>query len=264
LGLRALLGWEFRNLVRFPLLELLVFIAVYLSMITAAGGTGMGMTAQSEWSMYPSGIAETIMRHSLNKVESLYLATIFTITVFASVGIAREVEAGYVKVALSAPIRRRDLFLVKFASCFLTGLAIFAFALFSAMFLRNWPSALYIVSYPPTLLMFFVLLLVQTFYVAGVATAMAVFSKSTAASFIGSIGIMYVPVYMAQTVAGLSIPFIPPQSTRLFAFYIASSRVFWKQYDLLTLMEATAIPVLIASVLLLASFVYFTRRFDLS
>jgi ABC-type transport system involved in multi-copper enzyme maturation permease subunit len=232
-------------------------------MLSTAGGGGPGMSAQSSWSIYPEAIARSIMWHFLADVEDLYVPTILTVTVFASIGIAREVEAGFVKVALSHPIRRRDLFLAKFGSCFLTSLAIFAIALFSAMFLKHWTATLYILSFPSTILMVFSVLMYQTFYAASVATAVAVFSRSTAASFIGSIGILYLPVYMAQIVR-VEIPFMPPESTYLLGLFIRSTSVFWKQYDLLTLVEATVVPISIAVILLLTSLVYFTKRFDLS
>jgi ABC-type transport system involved in multi-copper enzyme maturation permease subunit len=263
LGLKSLLGWEFKNLVRFPLLELLVVMVVYLSMLSTAGGSSLGLSAQSSWSRYPEGIARDIMFHLVSDVEYLYVPTILSVTVFASIGIAREVEAGFVKVALSYPIRRRDLFLVKFGCCFLTSLAIFAIALFSAMFLKNWTATLYILSFPSTILLVLCLLVYQTFYAASVATAVAVFSRNTAASFIGSIGILYMPVYMAQMVR-LRIPCIPPESTSLFSFYMKSASVFWEQYGILTLVEATVVPVVIALALLFLSFFYFTWRYDLS
>jgi len=258
---KSLLGWEFRNLIRFPLLELLVAIAVYLSMLSTAGGGSPGLTAQSSWGIYPQAITRHIKWTFLSDVEYLYIPVILAVTVFASIGIAREMEAGFVKVALSHPIRRRNLFFVKFGSCFLTSLAIFAVALFSAMFLKHWTATLYILSFPSTILTVFGLLVYQTFYAASVATATAVFSRNTAVSFIGSISILYLPVYMAQ-VARLKIPFVPPESMRLFTFYIRSATVFWGQYDLLTLLGATVVPVLIAASLLLTSFFYFTRRYD--
>lgn len=263
LGLRSLVGWEFRNLVRFPLLELLVVVVAYLSMLSSAGGGSLGLSAQSSWSIYPGAIARNIMFSFVSDVQYLYVPTILSVTVFASIGIAREVEAGFVKVALSYPIKRRDLFLVKFGSCFLTSLAIFGVALVSAMFLKNWTATLYILSFPSTILAVVGLIIYQTFYAASVATAVAIFSRNTAASFIGSIAILYMPVYMAQF-ARLDIPFIPPGSTELFSFYIKSASVFWRQYNLFTLVEATMVPILIALVLLFVSFFYFTRRYDLS
>jgi hypothetical protein len=142
-------------------------------------------------------------------------------------------------------------------------LAIFASGLLSAMFLKNWTVALDILSFPSTVLVVFGLLACQTFYAAGVATAVAVFTRSTAASFIGSFGILYLPVYMAQMVR-LKIPFIPPESTNLFSLYLRTPSVFWGEHDVLTLIGATAVPIVIALVLLLASFFFFTRRYDLS
>jgi ABC-type transport system involved in multi-copper enzyme maturation permease subunit len=228
-------------------------------MLSTAGGASPGLNAQ----FYPADIARQIMFSFASDVQYLYVPTIVAVTAFASIGIAREVEAGFVKVALSYPIRRRDLFLVKFAGCFLISLAIFALALLSAMFLKNWTAALYVLSFPYTVFVVLGLLTCQTFYAAGVATAMAVFTRSTAASFIGSFGVLYLPVYMAQMVR-LDIPFIPPESTNLFSLYLRAPSVFWREHDLLTLVGATAVPICIALVLLLASFFFFTRRYDLS
>lgn len=263
MALKSLLGWELKNLTRFPLLELLVAIAVYLSMLSGGWGSGFMLGPGESWSRFPLSIASSIGRHSLDYAVDLYVPMMLAAIVFASIGIAREVEAGFVKVALSHPIRRRALFLVKSASCFLITFTIFAVATVSAIFLQNWTAAKYILSFPATILRVLGLLMLQTFFVVGVATAVAVFSRNTAVSSIGSIGILYLPVYMAQVV-GVKIPFVPPESTRLFVFYLRSEQVFWRQYDFVTFFEATVVPVLIAATLLLISFVYFTRRFDVS
>jgi len=249
---RHLLGWDFRNLLRFPMLELLVGIAVYLSVLTGYGG------GPSE---SPYSIVRHIVWHFQSEVVSLYVPTLFAAVVFASVGVAREIEAGYVKVVLSNPVRRRDLFLAKFAGCFLSTLGILTCAVFATMFLQNWSVSKYIVSFPAMILEVFVLLVLQTFFVCCVATAVAVFSKNTAISFIGSFGILYLPDYMSR-LAGVKIPFVPPESTELFSLYLKSDLVFWRQYDLTTLLGATVVPVLIAVSLLLMAFMYFTRRYD--
>jgi ABC-type transport system involved in multi-copper enzyme maturation permease subunit len=232
-------------------------------MLTTGLGGSPSLSAQSSWSIYPEAIARSIMFHSMSDVQDLYVPTFLSVTVFASVGIAREVEAGFVKVALSHPIRRRDLFLVKFGGCFLTSLAIVGVALISSMFLKNWTATLYLLSFPSTILAVLGLIIYQTFYAASVATSIAFFSRNTAASFIGSITILYIPVYMAQFTR-LDIPFIPPGSSQLFGTYIRSSSLFLEEYGLMSLIEATVVPILIALGLLFVSFFYFTRRYDLS
>lgn len=249
---RSLLSWEFRNLLRFPMLELLVGIAVYLSVLTGYGG-GDGES--------PYSIVRHIARHFHSEVVYLYVPTLFAAVVFASVGIAREIEAGYVKVVVSNPVRRRDLFFVKFAGCFLATLAILGGAILVTMFLQHWSVSMYIISFPAIILSVFVLFVLQTFFVTCVAAAVAVLSRNTAVSFIGSFGILYLPYYMSALV-GVKIPLVPPESTALFSFYLCSGVVFWRQYDLVTLLGATVVPVVVALTLLLVSFVYFTRRYD--
>lgn len=256
---RSLLGWEFRNLLRFPVLELLVGIAVYLTALAGPGG------AHGERISYV--VARHTMVHFHKAVVSLYLPMLLAAVVFASVGIAREIEAGYVKAVLSNPVRRRDLFLVKFASCFLATLAIFSGATFMVMFVQNWSVSLHIVSNPATIFTVFVLLVAQTFFVTCVATAVAIFSRNTAVSFIGSFGVLYLPDYMSKLV-GMKIPFLPPESTNIFGSYLQDvswhpgAEWFWREYGLATFLGATVVPVVIALTLLLVSFVYFTRRYD--
>lgn len=262
-ALRSLLGWEFRNLLRFPMLELLFAIAVYMGMLTGEWGCGSGVAGARSWSIIPPYIASHIGRHSLDYAVDLYVPMMLATIVFASVGIAREVEAGFVKVALSNPIRRRDLFLVKFAGNFLITLVIFAVVTYLAVFLQNWTAALYLLSFPAAILRVLGLLALQTFFVVAVTTAVAFFSRNTAVSFLGSIGTLYLPVYMGQ-VARVKIPFIPPESTRLFISYLRSPNWFLEQYGLAIFLEATLVPVLIAAILLFLSFVYFTRRYDVS
>jgi ABC-type transport system involved in multi-copper enzyme maturation permease subunit len=234
-------------------LELLVGIAVYLTVLSGEGGT----------TGFPASIARHIQGHFHLKVRDLYVPMLFAAVVFASVGIAREIEAGYVKVMLSHPVRRRDLFLAKFLSCFLATLAVVGGATFAVMFLQNWSVSLYVVSFPFTVFSVLVLLVVQTFYVTCVAVAVAVFSKSTALSFIGSFGVLYLPDYMSRII-GVKVLFLPPDSTGVLGNFLSlgNAPVFWRLYDLATFLGATVIPILIGVVLFLVSYLYFTRRFD--
>jgi len=164
-------------------------------------------------------------------------------------------------MVLSNPVRRRDLFLAKFAVCFLTTLAIVGGAMFAVMFVQNWSVSVYVASFPTMIFSVFVLFVLQAFFIVCVATAVAVFSRNTAVSFIGSFGVLYLPDYMSRLV-GVKVPFVPPESTHLVSFYLRAASVFWRQYDLGTLLGATVVPAVIAATLLLMSFVYFTRRFD--
>lgn len=240
------------------MLELLVGFAVYLAVLSGEGGTSFNFPAS-----IGSQIASHIQRHFHTKVQYLYVPMLFAAVVFASVGIAREIEAGYVKVMLSYPMRRRDLFLAKFLSCFLATLAIVGGAAFAVMFVQNWSVSLYIVSFPFTVFSVLVLLVVQTFYVTCVAAVVAVLSKNTALSFIGSFGVLYLPDYMSGLI-GVKVPFLPPDSTGILGNFLllGDTSAFWRLYDLTTFLEATVVPILIGAVLFQFSYVYFTRRFD--
>jgi len=252
--------WEFKNLLRFPILELLVAISVYQSMLLTTTASS-GLSEGSDWNWIIERTIGAITTFYGHQVVSLYVPQVFAGVIFASIGIAYEIEAEFVKVSLSHPIKRRDLFLGKFACYFLTSFLLLTGALFFSMFIQNWSVALGILAFPVGIVKILGLLLVQTFFIVSVATAIATFSKSTAISFIVSAAVLYLPYYMFEF-AQVKLSFVPPESVRLFWMYLFFENSFWKQYTLSTLVEATVVPVFMALAMLLISFFYFTRRYD--
>jgi len=190
--MREIMKWELKNLLKFPILEIIIVFAVFqIGFIRIIFGSfctiqnGM-LTISSFHSQIGQFVYRTVTDNFVNSRTIIYLlaSLLFTIS------FAYELDTNLTKIYMSYPVKRRDYFVSKFAGCFAV---IFLTFLFVGIGFAVFMDLDYITvtALSPFILAYALTLAVLILFASSVATAIAVFSKNTSLSFIGSFFVLH-------------------------------------------------------------------------
>ena len=184
-----------------------------------------------------------------------YLPLAILGSIFGTLAFAYEIENGLLKVHLSQPTSKSAVFLSKWISCFLVIFATLSCTLLFFTFLYIPQNDLYLIINADLTLKMLALAALETFFIISVTVPFSIFSKKASMSLVGSFASLYILQLLSQT-AGIS--YFPPAS-----FYNQVELLFAGSGFLARLFNS--LPSLVfAAGLTVASYVYFSRRLELS
>jgi ABC-type transport system involved in multi-copper enzyme maturation permease subunit len=250
------LGWELKNLFRFPFPEILLALFTFIVFLPSGSTYSGDIDLNSiSWGQIAWDVARKSTYMAAFDSVSAYLPLAILGSIFATLAFAYEIENGLLKVHLSQPTGKSAVFLSKWISCFLVIFATLSCTLLFFTFLYIPQNDLYLIINADLTVKTLVLAALETFFMVSVTVSFSVFSKKASMSLVGSFAALYILQLLSQTA---SIAYIPPAS-----FYSQVEMLFGGSGFLARLFES--LPSLIfAAGLAVASYVYFSRRLELS
>lgn len=251
------LTWELNNLFRFPFPEILLALFTYMVFLPHVGRfTSIPDPENLSWQSIPYELAfHSAQRGTLYSV-SAYLPMAILASIFATLAFAYEIENGLLKVHLSHPTSRRAIFLSKFLSCFLIIFTTLSCILLFFAFLYIPENALYLIIHPHLTLRMFLLAALESFFIISLTVSFSIFSRKASISLVGSFATVYIIQLLGETA---NLTFLPPAS-----FYGQVEFLFSRiAPELSELSNFLTIP-LVSTFLTIISYVYFSRRLELT
>lgn len=250
--------WELKSLFRFPFPEVLIGLFTYLIFLPSQR-YGFSFTVSPEnlsWESITRSIAfQSVSRAALSSPSAYIPISIFA-SIFATLIFAYEIENGLLKVHLSHPISKRNVFSAKLLSCFLIVFTTFSVSLLSFTFLQFPENDLYLILSSDLILKVLLIAMFQSLFVISVAVSFSLYSANTSISLIGSFATLYLIQLLGEST---NLEFLPPTSLRQQALYILSMPT----PNLSQLPNFLATP-LISVFLIILSYLYFSRRLQIS
>jgi ABC-type transport system involved in multi-copper enzyme maturation permease subunit len=238
-----LMRWELEEYTSFPMLEVLIVVAIY-SVLTMPMGE---MDPAKSYSNLHWGI------------QTVFLFLIFTVGALVSHSFAGSFGKGETKLLLSYPVKRSQLFLSKFTALFLVLSAVYG-AVFSAQF--------YLLSLSPLEPLFYVSLLgvlLQLLLFCSITVTFSLALKNEIISILASILLLY---GLENVVSAGSIWSSTGQFKVVFGYFgllahgeLPSGLMIVPTIENFAL--AVCIPLAISGILLTASFLYFNRIMEI-
>lgn len=257
------LSWELKNITLFPIVEvftgLLVLQVVSSSML---GARTISLFYYPDASVLQDLMFFRLMRQIVGSLISAYISVSFIAVVSATMLFAYQFEAGASKLYLSLPVKRSRYFAAKFLVCFLVPFLMLVIIGFSTELFLNPSSAFFFFASPLAILWTLLIAGDMVFFVVSVALTISVFSRSTAVSLISSLALLY----GLQLSSGyISVPVLPPDSlSRGFYYFLFSTQTsFWQQFPGLTGVCVLVLTPVVSACLLVVSYFYYCRRFEL-
>jgi len=239
--LSSLIRFEASRLLRFPLLEIIVVLAVFDSFRSYMSVSLMGVAGGA-----PASLIE------LKLLRMAFYAMVhcpFVPLVYAATtsSIAHAISSGLMRNLLSFPYRRREVFVVEFLVAFTAPLAIFL-----AAYLLPYPFFYpHSVRVGPECLSWLLAAILSFLYVFSICLAASLAFKAPVPSFMSSVSVLYGVSFIA---AGMRrspvLRFIPPYC---FSDFIMGPA------DVCYLVPSS----LLAIAIIAACYVYFTRWLEL-
>lgn len=247
------LTWELKNLFRFPFPEVMLALFTYIMFLPRGGTFGFNIPQDSMiWEEITRKLAFYIIRDTAGFSFLAYLPMSLFTSIFVTLSFAYEIENGLMKVHLSHPTSRKNIFLSKLTSCFMITFLTFSTSLLAYLLLRipeNFLSAIFSLD---LILKLLLLAASETFFVTSLAVAFSLYSGKASVSLIGSFATFYFVQVLSENA---NLKFLPPIAFREQASFLFAI-TFSKSVDI-----AGLIAVPIASVLLtFFSYLYFSRR----
>jgi ABC-type transport system involved in multi-copper enzyme maturation permease subunit len=264
--MKEIMKWELKNLLRFPILEIIIVFAVF--QIAFVGNIFEFLVAGHGDILTVNAFHGEIGRVTYEMLTNNFIQSRIIIYLIASllftISFAYELDTNLTKIYLSYPVKRRDYFIVKFMACFVILFVMFlcagiGFAGFvDPVYFSVTLMSSYIWAY--ALLLFLLIFFASTFSVT-----IAIFSKNTAISFIGSFFTLYI-----FDSAAANIPLSPPSFLRNLADHFFTGHSVWRSggevvahyLDYAAVMKIIYYPLFFSILLLLISFFYYTRYFE--
>jgi len=253
--------WELSRITRFPLLEiifaLLVFqVALNMFYLSHISGTGV--------QLFYSGIVknvEYLYPHDIGAIIINYLGDIFILmsligTILCANFLASEIDNGSVKLFISHPITKTNVFWSKYFSIllilvFATFLPlIVAFSLHDPRFILEMFKG-----YSRILALGYVLICVS-FFVTSLAFALSSVTKNVALTAMGSLGILIV-INMVSS----SHKYLPGRSLNAIVSLFTGARVTYLTHTQ-QIIAVVFMPVA-GAILVLLAYCHFSRRLEL-
>ena len=258
--MKEIMKWELKNLLRFPILEIIIVFAVfqigvigYINIIPSGG-----LSIHSFHLEIGKVTYGMITENLINSKIIIYFITSLLFTI----SFAYELDTNLTKIYMSYPVKRRDYFISKFAGCFAVIFLTFLSAgIGFAVFIDGSYASINIVS--PFILVYMLTLFLLLFFASSVATTVAVFSKNTALSFIGTFFVLYIfdsiatniklsPSYFLDNIWNQFFTGLATCHEGQIVYHISYTEVIKTIYP----------PLFLSSVLFFISFVYYTKYFE--
>lgn len=246
------LVWELKNLFRFPFPEILLALFTYMVFLPSGGMTGGPFTSWQSITYHVS--LHSAYRGALH-ANAAYLPMVILASIFATLTFAYEIENGTLKVHLSHPTSRGIIFLSKFLSCFLIVFTTLSCTLILFIFLYIPENTLYLITYIILPLKIILLAALESFFVVSFMVSFSILSRRTAISLIGSFATIYSIQLLSEAA---NLPFLPPAS-----FYGQVEYLFSRISPTLNLSDFLMSPI-VAAILIIISYIYFSRRLELT
>ncbi len=236
----GLMRWEFEEYLSFPIFEIIVLVAIY----SILNRSPIEFLAAKNYS--------NLLNYG---IDTVFLFLIFSVGAVFSHSFAGSVAKGEIKMLLSYPVKRWQLFLSKFITVFL----IF-FVIYSAVFSVQ----IYIYSLSPFEPLFYVSLL-SLFFELLLLSAITVVIAYTVKNEIISV---LVSIILLYGISSLPVALSPLHSAGrfriLFGYFGQLSHGelpsgFMVVPSLESVVMAVAIPIIVSAILLILSYIYFTR-----
>lgn len=264
--MRKIMRWGLKNVLRFPILEIIVVLAVFqlggiwiLVNSFQVGGTRSMVSVSSLHLLVGRFIYRIVAYNLIDSRMIIY----FLASLLFTISFAYELDTNLTKLYMSYPVRRRDYFVSKcfssFAVLFVTFLVV---GIGFAVFLD--PSYFSSILSSPFILAYVLLLAVLLLFASSVATTIALLSKNTALSFIGSFFVLYMIDSAAAKIRISPSYFMKRLQSTLFTgttsfFENGGVNCHIAYTDVLKIMCP---PLIISIMLFLISFIYYTTYFE--
>jgi ABC-type transport system involved in multi-copper enzyme maturation permease subunit len=250
------LVWELKTLFRFPLPEILLALFTYMVFLPSGGmAAGTFDLENLSWQKVTYRISFVSAYRGALHANSAYLPMVILASIFATLTFAYEIENGTLKVHLSHPTGRGAIFLSKFLSCFLIVFTTLSCTLLFFIFLYIPENALYLIIYTVFPLKILLLTALESFFIVSFMVSFSIFSRRTAISLIGSFATIYILQLLGEAA---NLTFLPPAS-----FYEQVEYLFSWTSPKLDLMTFLINPI-VATILVITSYIYFSRRLELT
>jgi hypothetical protein len=163
---------------------------------------------------------------------------------------------------MSYPVKRRDYFVSKFVGCFAVIFLTFLFVGIGFTIFLD-PAYASVTMLSPFILAYALALALLIFFASSVATVIAVFSKNTALSFIGSFFVLHMFDSSAAKMKIAPSTFLR-ETWEVFFTGTTSVKNGEIMYHIpyLDALKTIYFPVIISIVLFLISFIYYTKYFE--
>lgn len=235
-----LVRWAFEEYLRFPMLEVLIASAI----IGVLSQTSIILLFKYNYSSLYMG------------TTLLFLFLTFSISAVFSRGFAGSLSRGEDKLLLSYPVKRAHLFLSKFIAMAFTFFVVF-FAAFSMNIYLNVLSP-----FEPMFYVALFVLFLQVLLVCAITVAISMVTKNEVVSILASVLLLF----GIENLLGSTSYFSGEGRFRvIFAYFgrlIRGEAPFGLENLVVTtddIIITISVPLLVSTVLLVASFVYFTR-----
>lgn len=238
-----LMRWELEEYTAFPLLEVLIMVAIYSILTMPLGEIDVAKSYSNlHWG-----------------IERVFLFLIFGVGAVFSHSFAGSFAKGEIKLLLSYPVKRWQLFLSKFTALFLV-----LFAVYGAVFSVQ----VYILSLSPFEPMFYVSLLgllLQLLFFCSITVTFSLITKNEIISILVSILLLY---GLENIVSSGSYWSSTGQFRIIFGYfgYLTHGELptgLMMNPTLENLALAISIPLALSAILLSASLLYFTRVMEI-
>jgi len=255
----SVLKWELRNIVRFPIIELLILLLTYQVMSSAFVSARTQDLGYNPLAALPQGQMLTALFTVVAQgLAGAFISISFIGAVAATMLFAYEFETGLTKFYMSLPIKRTQQFLAKLLSCFLVPfLMLLAVGCIAEIFL-NPVSVQYFFSAPETLANVMLLLGEMALFIVAVCITISIFSHNTAISFIGSLAILY----GLQLIGNRAFPVLPPTSLDTGLIWYLFQPSYWNQYPGWHGTAILIVTPILSATLLIVSYSYYCRRLN--
>jgi ABC-type transport system involved in multi-copper enzyme maturation permease subunit len=247
------LTWELKNLFRFPFPEIMLALFTYITFLPRGGVFSFTVLQENLiWEAMTRKLAFYTIRDAAAFSFVAYLPMSLFASIIATLSFAYEIENGLMKVQLSHPTSRKNIFLSKLTSCFLIIFLTFSASLLAYSFFSIPENSLSMILSLDLILRMLLLVALETLFVTSLAVSFSLYSGKASVSLIGS----FVTFYFIQVLSeNANLEFLPPIAFRNQAdfLFVSSTTRFADMTSLLAAPVASA-------VLILLSYVYFSRR----
>jgi len=249
------LTWELKNLFRFPFPEILLALFTYMVFRPNPGLFTSSFESLS-WPGATSYLTFNSAYHTAFYSVSAYLPMAILASIFATLVFAYEIENGLLKVHFSHPTSRRAIFSSKFLSCFLIVFVTLSCSLLFFVFLYIPENNLYLIINSRLTLSILLPAALESFFIVSLTVSFSIFSRRASISLVGSFATVYIIQLLSQTE---NLTFLPPA-----AFYWHVEFLFSHTGPKLSALPNFLVLPIVSTLLTIISYIYFSRRLELS
>lgn len=248
---------EIRNLIRFPYLELILFVFIFQVMSI----NGIFFTFAIDLDEIKLYASHKYFSYIAGQIPGSYLVVSFFACLLSYLSVSYMQDISFFKTEFSFPIGKGIVYLTKFLSSFLILLPSISASVFISAFFRNLGAIQFIPLSELTLysLMVFIEAISTAFLVTSIAILLAFIVKRSGVSFILTFSLLYF-LQLVSPHLGESIPLLPYSLGDFEKLFLES--IMRETFD--PLVFRPLIPSLLLSLLLLSfGYYYVTRRMQI-